>query len=162
MDADKSGTVDIDELRTSLSRLPPSTGQHDADQVIEWVCQFGTQTSYFVFDQWQKAFVPYQELTPFQMDEILKRRKYELLLNLEHCHDLAREMFSGRMRAAKHYGLHTIQLCLGMAKWLFEAKSFQLPKPPRLGEAWAFPATNHYREHIDAICTKVQHTHNYG
>ena len=91
-----------------------------------------------------------------------KRRKYELLLAMEHCHEFARSVFAGRIPNAKKYGLNSQQFALSLAKWLFNAKSHQLPKPPLPGKEWEFPNTSYYRNHIDDICFDVQATTNYG
>jgi len=159
MDADHSGTVDFSELRDALEKLPPKYGKHDVEHVLEWVTQFGNNKHSFDFEQWVKSFEPHMELSETQQVEIMKRRKYEIMATMESCHSWARRMLSGRNPLAAKMGLTNQSVTIAMCKWLFDAKSHQLPKPPddlKTGE-WVFPETDYYREHIDMICKTVQH-----
>ena len=157
MDLDKGGTVDMHELRRAIKGLPHRYGKHDADQVIEWVTQFGTHKKHFNFEQWNKAFTPHMELSETQQMEILKRRKYDILTTMEHCHALARDIFAGRSEFIRGHGLNTQAVAIGVSKWLFEAKCHRLPKTPGAGQAWAFSVDDYYRDYIDDICRSVQH-----
>jgi len=158
MDLDKGGTVDMDELRLALQRLPHRYGgEHEPERVIEWVTQFGTNKKSFDFAQWEKAFTPHMEVTETQQMEILKRRKYDVLSTMEQCHSLARRIFAGRSPYIRRHSLNTQHIAIGVAKWLFEARAHRLPKPPPEGGEWSFSTEDVYREYIDGICRNVQH-----
>ena len=157
MDKDHGGTVDHNELRRAIRELPPKYGRHDVDKVIEWVTQFGSNKKEFNFEQWHRAFQPHMELTESQQVEILKRRKYDLLTTIEHCHNLARSIFAGSPAWVKQNNLNTQGTAIGVALWLFEAKSHQLPKMPAEGEEWTFSTSDYYRDYIDGIRRAVQH-----
>jgi len=162
MDTDTDGKIDPKELRRVINILPRQFGRHNAERVIEWVTAYGTHSKYFTFPQWEKAFVPYTEISEIQQVEVLRRRKYEVLLAMDHCFELARNMFAGRIPAAKEMGLTHKAVCLGIANWLFRIKSRRLPKVPKGKADWEFPSNSHYRDHVDSLCQYVQNANNYG
>lgn len=154
MDPGHTGLGETQVLRDYLETLP---GVHDIEGIIFWIGD-GKPVERFTFQQFSDAFVPHEELDVLQQMELIKQRKWELLVLLEHCHNMAINLVENPWKK----GFRTWQSAFGLCRWLFEAKSHQLPKMPKDGDEASLPDTLLYRTHINKLIAHAKHYACYG